>query len=228
MSRVSFQTGLDDGKPRVRDACKRTRALETELFYNPVMVVTRHKFSSKDYHQMIEIGILGEDDHVELIDGEIVDMAAIGSHHSGCTNKSNSFFSRHLAGRALISVQNPVALEDGTEPEPDIALLNVADHFYANQHPTPRDVLFILEIADTSFLYDRDVKLLKYARAGITESWILNLNEGEILACRTPSDRGYLDIQTLKRGQSLALLAVPDVVIIFDDLFVPASLRKEQ
>jgi Uma2 family endonuclease len=188
------------------------------------MVITRHKFSSKDYHQMIELGILGEDDRVELIDGEIVNMAAIGSHHSGCTNKANTFFSQRLAGRALVSVQNPITLEDGTEPEPDIALLQPVNHFYVKQHPAPADVFFILEIADTSFLYDRDVKLLKYARAGIAESWILNLNESEILVCRKPSDGGYQDVQRLARGQSLALLAFPDVIINFDDLFVPVSL----
>jgi Uma2 family endonuclease len=189
------------------------------------MVITRHKFSSKDYHQMIEIGILGEDDRVELIDGEIVDMAAIGSHHSACTKKSHTFFTQKLGDRVLLGVQDPISLEDGTEPEPDIALLHPANHFYVNQHPTPADVFFILEIADTSFVYDRDVKLLKYAQAGIAEAWLLNLTTQEILACRHPSANGYSHIQTITRGQSLALLAFPNVVVTFDDLFVPATLR---
>lgn len=87
------------------------------------MTIARHRFSSKDYHQMIEIGILGEDDRVELIDGEIVAMAAIGSHHTGCTKKSNSFFTSKLGSRVIVSVQDPIALEDDTEPEP-------AMHFY--------------------------------------------------------------------------------------------------
>jgi Uma2 family endonuclease len=189
------------------------------------MVITRHRFSSKDYHQMIEVGILGEDDRVELIDGEIVAMAAIGSRHSGSTNKSNTFFSSKLSERALISVQNPIALEDGTEPEPDIALLQRTDHFYAAQHPTPADIFFILEIADTSFLYDKEVKLLKYARAGIAEAWLLNLTRNEILACRIPSANGYQDIQTLERGQSLRLLAFPDVTVSVDDLLAAPLLR---
>lgn len=189
------------------------------------MVITRHKFSTKDYHQMIEIGILGEDDHVELIDGEIVKMAAIGSHHAGCTNKSNAFFSHQLTGRALISVQNPIALEDGTEPEPHIALLKLADHFYTKQHPIPADIFFILEIADTSFLYDKEVKLLKYAQAGIPESWLLDLTHEEILACRIPSQEGYKDIHTIKRGQSLSLLAFPEIKASVDDLFASPLLR---
>jgi Uma2 family endonuclease len=189
------------------------------------MTITRHRFSSKDYHQMIELGILGEDDHVELIDGEIVTMAAIGSHHAGCTKKSNSFFTSKLGSRVIVSVQDPIALEDGTEPEPDIAPLRLADHFYANQHPTPGDIFFILEIADTSFLYDKEVKLLKYAQAGIAEAWLLNLSETEILTCRAPSAEGYQDIQTIKRGQSLSLLAFPDLLVSLDDLFATPLLR---
>ncbi len=189
------------------------------------MVITRHRFSSKDYHQMIELGILGEDDRVELIDGEIVAMAAIGSHHAGCTKKSNSFFTSNLGNRVIVSVQDPIALEDGTEPEPDIALLQIADHFYAKQHPAPADIFFILEIADTSFLYDKEVKLLKYAQAGILEAWILNLSEDEILACRVPSATGYQNVRTIKRGQSLSLLAFPDVTVSVDDLLAAPLLR---
>jgi Uma2 family endonuclease len=189
------------------------------------MVITRHKFSTKDYHQMIEIGILDEDDRVELIDGEIVGMAAIGSHHAACTKKSNAFFTNRLGNRVIVSVQDPISLEDGTEPEPDIALLHLADHFYAKQHPTPADIFFILEIADTSFLYDKEVKLLKYARAGIIESWLLDLTNEEILACRSPSANGYQNIQTLKRGQSLSLLAFPDVTVLVDDVLAAPLLR---
>jgi Uma2 family endonuclease len=189
------------------------------------MTIARHRFSSNDYHQMIEIGILGEDDRVELIDGEIVAMAAIGSHHAGCTKKSNSFFTNKLGSRVIVSIQDPIALEDGTEPEPDIALLRVTDHFYASQHPTPADIFFILEIADTSFLYDKEVKLLKYAQAGIAEAWLLNLNETEVLACRVPSENGYQDIRTIKRGQSLSLLAFPDLLVSVDDLLATPLLR---
>jgi Uma2 family endonuclease len=188
------------------------------------MVLTRHKFSTNDYHQMIELGILTKDDHVELINGEIIAMAAIGSHHSGCTNKSSQFFNKRLSARVIVSTQNPIALEDGTEPEPDIALLIPRDDFYAKGHPTPADIFFVLEIADTSFLYDKEVKLMKYARASIAEAWLLNLNQDEILACRDPSSDGYQGIQTIQRGQTLSLLAFPDITVSVDDLLAASLL----
>jgi Uma2 family endonuclease len=189
------------------------------------MVLTRHKFSSNDYHQMIELGILTEDDRVELINGEIIQMAAIGSYHSGCTNKSSRFFNKQLSERVIVSTQNPIALEDGTEPEPDIALLVPRDDFYATAHPIPADIFLILEIADTSLLYDKEVKVLSYAKAGIMETWLLDLTTGRLFIYRQPSEAGYKSVQILEGQQALSLLAFPDASVRVSDLLAPKLFK---
>lgn len=191
------------------------------------MVVTRHKFSTDDYHQMIEIGILTEDDRVELINGEIIKMAAVGSHHSACTKKSHTFFQRKLGEKVLVSVQDSIALEDGTEPEPDIALLVPRADFYAKGHPTPKDIFLVLEISDSSLLYDKEVKVVSYAKAGILETLLLDLTSQQLFVYREPTTNGYKTMLVLQGQRTVNLLAFPDVAVSMNDLLAPKTLKDQ-
>lgn len=151
--------------------------------------VSRRRFTSAEYHAMTAAGILSEDERVELIAGEIVKMAPIGSRHAGCVKKLNRRLSRALGDRALVSIQDPILLGEGVEPEPDLALLRPREDDYTLSHPRPGDVLLVIEVADASLDYDRRVKIPLYAQAGVPEMWIVNLLQGEIEVYHGPSER---------------------------------------
>ena len=121
--------------------------------------LTRHRFTVADYHKMAEAGILGRDDRVELIEGEIVAMAPIGSLHMAPVNRLNRFFVKACGDRAWVSIQGPVILGDGSEPQPDLLILNPRADAYANANPAAADVLLLIEVSDTSLAYDRGRKL---------------------------------------------------------------------
>lgn len=180
--------------------------------------LTRVRFSVADYHRMAEAGILDEDDRVELIDGEIVSMSPVGVRHSGTINRLNKLLVRTLGDAAVVAVQNPVQLTDDTEPEPDLAVLLPRDDFYTTAHPLPADVLFLIEVADSSLLADRRVKLPRYARAGIRESWLVNLEAGAIERHTDPGQEGYREVVTLAHGRRLASTAVPGLVLDSDQI----------
>jgi len=150
----------------------------------------RHRYTVEDYERMGAAGILGEDDRVELIEGEIIDMPPIGSPHGGSVNRIAQKLTLAVGDRAIVAVQNPIRLDDFSEPQPDIALLKPREDFYAARHPTPDDVLMLIEVAETSIRYDRDKKLPLYARAGIPEVWLVDIKAGRITRYRDPSDTG--------------------------------------
>ncbi len=125
-------------------------------------------FTIEEYHKMAQAGILTEDDRAELIEGEIVEMAPIGSRHAACVARLTALLSR-VQDRAILWVQNPIRLGEHSEPQPDVALLSLRPDFYAQAHPGPQDVLLLVEVAETSPGDDREVKLFLYARAAISE-----------------------------------------------------------
>ena len=176
------------------------------------------RFSIAEYHKMGEVGILEEDERVELIDGVITKMAPIGSKHAACVKKLNRIFSSVLSLEdATIGVQDPIILDDGTEPEPDIALLKPRDDAYASGHPRPSDVLLIVEVADTSVDDDRAVKLPHYAAAGIPEVWLVNIPDQKIEVHKMPmgaeTDAGYKIRVEYRLGETVNLEAFPNVKI---------------
>ena len=154
-------------------------------------VLTKHRFSTKDYYRMAETGVLGPETRVELLDGEIIDMSPIGPSHGAVTKRLNAHFTQCSNDRWLVAVQDPVHLDDHSEPQPDLMLLERTPDFYATKHPRPADVLLLVEVADTSLAYDRDRKLPAYAAAGIPEVWIVNLGERTIEVYREPSKTGF-------------------------------------
>jgi Uma2 family endonuclease len=180
--------------------------------------LSRRLFTVHEYYQMAQAGILTEDDRVELIEGEIVQMAAIGSRHAACVDRLNQLFSARVAERAIVRVQNPVRLSDYSEPEPDLALLQPRPDFYAAAHPGPADVLLLVEVADTSAGVDRTAKMPLYARAGIVEAWLVDLHVEWVEAHRQPTPRGYQEVCSLGRGTRLAVAAFSDLTLTVDDI----------
>ncbi len=140
---------------------------------------------------MAERGILSLNDRTELIEGEILHMSPIGSRHAACVNRLTAILTNLLNNQAIVSVQNPIQLSHFSEPEPDVALLAPRADFYATHLPTPADVLMVMEVADTSIEYDRTVKLPLYARSGIPEVWIINLNTNRIEIYTQPAIGEY-------------------------------------
>lgn len=152
---------------------------------------------------MAQAGILTEDDRVELIEGEVIEMSPIGSRHAACVNRLNNLLSR-LAGRKMIvSVQNPIHIDEFSAPQPDVALLRWREDFYAGSHPAAPDVLIVIEVADTSVEYDRKKKLPLYARAGIPEVWLANLPEDRFEIHAQPRDGEYHSVTIVRRDESI-------------------------
>ena len=178
------------------------------------------RFTVGDYHRMAEAGILSEDDRVELIEGEIIEMAPIGGRHVGLVHRLTHLFVRRFGDAAIVSVQNPVRLNDRTEPQPDLMLLRPRPDFYAvaGLLPTPQDVLLLVEVADTRVEVDRRVKMPLYARSGIQEVWLVDVEQESITVFRDPTPGGYRTSWTVQRRGSLAPLAFPDQELAATDI----------
>jgi len=162
---------------------------------------------------MGKAGVFSEDDRVELIDGEILKMSPIGSRHAASVNRLNMQFNNLLGGRAIVSVQNPIVLNDFSEPEPDIAILRRRDDFYAQAHPSASDALLVIEIADTSVEYDHDIKLPAYARSAVPEVWIVDLPAETVALYADLANGVYRAVTTHQRGDSITPLHIPDLSI---------------
>lgn len=176
----------------------------------------RKLFTASEYHTMLEAGILKEGERVELIEGEILQMPPMGSRHfSGVIRASEAL--GDLRGRAHVSIQSPVHLDDLSEPEPDLALLRRRSDVYAESLPTPQDILLVIEVADTTTGYDRKVKINRlYAGSGIPEAWLIPLGSATLEVYRDPSPQGYRSIRIFHRGERLSPLAFPGLVIEVD------------
>ena len=180
----------------------------------------RHRLTVHEYHRMADAGIFGEDDRIELIDGDLIDMAPIGQGHAAVVNRLNEAFVTACAGRAIVSVQNPVRFDQSSEPQPDFAILRRRADFYAvGEPPGPADVLLLFEVADSSLRFDRAVKLPLYARAGIAEVWIVDLQRRLLDAYRGPVGDGYGEPATHQAGEQVALVLAPEIVVKLDLMF---------
>ena len=167
---------------------------------------------------MTESGILTEDDRVELIRGEIVEMSPIGRRHAACVRRLVTLFSEKLSRRAIVDIQNPVELSDRSEPQPDVALLQPSLDFYEAGHPKAKDILLIVEVADTTVETDRGVKIPLYAEEGISEVWLVDINEQCVEIYREPLPTGYQNVQKFQRDQTLSIQAFPDIDITVNEV----------
>jgi Uma2 family endonuclease len=178
----------------------------------------RRLFTVEEYHRMAEAGILAEDERVELIDGEIVEMAPIGTRHLGCVINLNRLFVTRLGDRAVVSPQNPVVILPRSEPEPDFLLLRQGVS-YSHHRPAANDVLLAVEVADTTVRFDRLVKGRLYARAAIPEFWLCLAADGTVEVYRGPSVDGYAGMTLYGPGQLVSPLAFSDVGFAVSDFF---------
>jgi Uma2 family endonuclease len=176
----------------------------------------RRRFSIEEYHRMGEAGILGREERVELIDGEIVVMSPIGNRHMGCVDILTELLVQGLVPRAIVRVQGSVRLMNRSEPQPDIALLRRRADFYTTAPATADEVLTLIEVIDTSAAYDRGFKRDFYARSGIAELWLVDLNLEQVEVYRKPSARGYKEARIAARGESVSPEAFPDFVLGVD------------
>lgn len=171
----------------------------------------RRRFTVADFLRLAEIGFLADDERVELIRGEIIEMSPISEGHASTVMRLVSLLSRMFGQRALLSVQNPVQLDDATLPQPDVALLRPRDDFYGQRHPGPEDTLLLIEVSDTTLTYDRRVKTALYSAAGVMEYWIINLQKRQIEVYREPQSEGYRTMTRYAPGETLSPLAFPEV-----------------
>jgi len=182
------------------------------------VAVSRRRFTADDYQRMGQAGILRAEDRVELIDGEIVAMTPIGPRHCASVDRANRAFVTKAGDSAIVRVQGSVRLDLYSEPEPDLVLLRPRADFYASAHPGPADILLIVEIADSSIDYDREIKSRVYARSGVQEYWLADLNEN-VLFCYSSTEGGtYQNVRRHTRGQSLAPQLLPACVLSTEDL----------
>jgi Uma2 family endonuclease len=180
--------------------------------------VKRHGFTAREYHAMGEAGVLGEDDRVELVDGEIVDMAPIGSRHLSCVVALTHLLVERAQGRYFVSVQNPVRLSERDEPQPDLTLLRRRPDPAAPSPPDPEGVLAVVEVSDTTLSYDRNVKLPLYARTGISEAWVIDLKVGNVEAHSEPAPDGYRESRSFGSGDRVASGIVEGLSVSLDEV----------
>lgn len=180
--------------------------------------VKRHRLTVEEYHRMGETGVLAPDARVELIQGEIIDMAPIGTRHAATVKRLSALLSKASAGRAIVSVQDPIRLDDASEPQPDLALVKPRADYYAHGHPTAADVLLIIEVADTSGAYDRHVKAPLYARHGVPEVWIVDLDERVVRFLRSPDGDRYTDITASETPRLTPIALLPGIALDLSDI----------
>ena len=185
------------------------------------------KFTVAEYYRMAEVGILRPDERVELIEGEIILMPPIGPRHAGDVIRSIRLFSRLDDDRFVLQIQNPLHLAEQSEPEPDVMLLRPRADDYTASHPTPANVLLVIEVADSSLDYDRAVKAHIYGRAGVPETLVLNLPEDCIEGFDQPGPEGYARHTIYRRGDQIRPVSLPDLELAVADLLPPPPAEPE-
>ncbi len=181
--------------------------------------IKRRRLSSSEYHQMIVAGIFHEDERLELIEGELIQVSPIGSEHAGVVMRLTQLLSLALGQDYIVNVQNPLMLEDGTEPEPDLQILRFRDDYYTTSHPTAQDVLLLIEVAKATLDYDTHVKAALYARAGIPSYWLVDLQHTCIKVHKAAAEQGYLEVESINSGALMlpngSSLEVQDILNVF-------------
>ena len=182
------------------------------------VALTRRRFTADEYQRMGQTGILPPDARVELIDGDVVAMTPIGPRHNACVNRALRALVRAAGDDAIVQAQGSVRLDLRSEPEPDLVLIRPRADFYASRHPGPADILLVIEIADSSIEYDRDVKARLYAAAGIPEFWLADLTQNLVSRYASPAGGAYQSLQHHRRGESIAPQLLPSCIVEVDVL----------
>jgi len=179
---------------------------------------TRRRFTVDDYYRMGETGILSENDRTELIEGEIIEMSPIGNPHMNAVNRTNMIFARGIGDKVVVSVQNPAFMDQYNLPQPDVVLIRPRESFYGEGLPNSEDVVLLVEVADASLRFDRKVKIPIYARSGVQEVWIVDLQNQIIHVYREPKGNIYVTIETKERSEIISPQAFPDFRVNVSEL----------
>jgi Uma2 family endonuclease len=191
----------------------------TAQLITPSSTSNVHKFTVQQYELMLEAGVFAESDRLELINGEIRVMSLIGRKHAVCVAKTAKNFERKLGDQTIVWTQNPILLSNYFQPQPDLAILKWRDDFYAEALPAPDDILLIIEVADSTIAYDRDVKSSLYAANGIPEMWLFDVNKKIVEGYSQPSALGYKRMQRYEKNDTLAMFTFPDIVFSWEEIF---------
>jgi len=173
----------------------------------------------EEYHRMIEAGVLTPSDRVELLEGLIVEMSPQLPPHASTTQRTARYLDRLLEGQAYVRMQLPVTLQPQSEPEPDIAVVRIAPNEYADHHPRPDEIFLLIEVADTTLERDRLQKAPLYAKAGIPEYWILDVNARQVYVFRNSNGSAYTEETVVGEGENLAIALFLDIPVVFNQLF---------
>ncbi|MDQ3323046.1 MAG: Uma2 family endonuclease [Acidobacteriota bacterium] len=173
--------------------------------------VSSKRFRVEDFRKMTEAGILPEESGWEIIDGYLIDKITIGSKHAGTVKRFSEMLRDLTRNEAIISVQDPIHIDEYNEPEPDIALLKRRSDFYSENHPTPPDVLLLIEVSDSTVEYDREIKKRLYAEAEIIEFWLVNLKNNTIEVYSQPKNGSYYLARILETDETVKLTAIENL-----------------
>jgi Uma2 family endonuclease len=175
-------------------------------------------FTVDEFERMNEAGILHPDLRFELIRGEIIQMPIGLGMHSGRVNKLTRLFTSRFGDSVIVSVQNPLIIDEYSAPKPDVAILKPLEDFFGLREPNPDDVLFLIEISDTSLRFDTKIKLQLYAEAGVREYWILDIQHTVLMVLTEPVEGEYRKQEIFRRGQTICPKALPHVSFSLDDI----------
>ncbi|MBD2514152.1 Uma2 family endonuclease [Nostoc sp. FACHB-973] len=177
----------------------------------------------EEYHRMAEAGIFGADERVELLEGKIIWMIAKGTAHRSAVGRTDYLLKNRLGNRAWVSIQDPVRLNERSEPEPDIAVVKIDPLDYADHHPTPTEIYLIIEVADSSLKLDCETKAKAYSQAGIRDYWVLDVVSRQLRVFREPTQDGYQSEVILVEDATISPLEFPDLSIVVLEMLPPIS-----
>lgn len=186
----------------------------------------RHRIDVDEYHRMGEVGLLAPDARVELLEGEIIDMAPIGTDHNSAVNELARLFFKAVGDLGIVQIQGALQLDRRSELQPDIAVLALSPHRYRHAHPAPADALLLVEVSDRTLGYDRNVKVPLYASHGIPEVWVVDLRNSQLHRHRSPQGDVYRDIDTTSDPGVMPVGTLPGVAIDLTGLFAEPPLEN--
>lgn len=178
----------------------------------------RFPISVEMYHLMAEKGVFAPTDRVELIEGELFEMSPIGNLHARCVKFLNDYLANLITGKFVLGVQDPIVLNDQSEPQPDLSILDYRADFYKDETPRAKNVVLVIEVAETSVTFDKNVKFRRYASAGIPEAWLIDLANETVEVHSQPKENGYGTIKLFQRGENAVSETVPAIDLSVDDI----------
>jgi Uma2 family endonuclease len=179
----------------------------------------RKKFTVTDFQQMAESGIIKDQDRFELIEGELIDMGKIGTKHAAYVDRLNDLLRDKFGKRVLVRSQNPVELNNYSQPQPDLAIVTRKADYYETRHPQPDEIFLLVEVADSTLELDREIKVPLYAQSKIIELWLVDLNQQAIAVYRQPHFNHYQEQAIFTPGQTISPVLFPDVIIEVSEIF---------